>query len=80
MENKENKDNNMVIKPPKEEIKKITENKIISSDNPKQRTKNKNVGKKSKKTKTDKKKNQIIASIFKKYKAMVDTNKSGEKF
>ena len=78
MENKENKDNNMVIKPPKEEIKKITENKIISSDNPKQRTKNKNVGKKSKKTKTDKKKNQIIASIFKKYKAMVDTNKSGE--
>lgn len=60
MENKENKDNNMVIKPPKEEIKKITENKIISSDNPKQRTKNKNVGKKSKKTKTDKKRIKLL--------------------
>ena len=78
MENKENKDNNIVIKPPKEEIKKTTENNIISSDKPKQRTKNKNVAKKTKKTKTDKKKNQIIASIFKKYKAMVETNKPNE--
>ena len=78
IENKENRNNNLVIKPLKEEIKKVTENKFISSDKPKQRTKNKNIVKKSKKTKTDKKKNQIIASIFKKYKAMMDTNKSNE--
>ena len=78
IENKENKDNNNVVKIPKEEIKKLVENKIISSDKQKQRTKNKNIAKKSKKTKTDKKKNQIIASIFKKYKAMVDTNKISE--